>query len=265
MPDGTYVIGRSTDCDIHVDNPHVSRQHARVTIRGPRLVIEDLSSRNGVFVGSHKVQGRFEVEGDAEINVAGEIIDLRGEGSPPGDERPGEVTGVHDSDRRRDENATQSAEHDEDWDDEEESTLNTDGFALLSGVVDKMLALGRGEDAERLVAGHLATLLTQATSGVAISAEGCEKAARYATKLGSAMQKGAWIDYVFDLYLAARLVIPVGVVDELYAVTRRAKNLDRRRIRAYIEYLEARSTGLTPPERFALQRIEGLERLAAHI
>ncbi len=42
---GTLVLGRSTKCDVQVDDPLASRQHARLYI-GPELEIEDLNSVN---------------------------------------------------------------------------------------------------------------------------------------------------------------------------------------------------------------------------
>jgi DNA-binding NtrC family response regulator len=42
---GTIVVGRSTKCDVQVDDPLASRQHARLHL-GSRLEIEDLHSAN---------------------------------------------------------------------------------------------------------------------------------------------------------------------------------------------------------------------------
>ena len=45
-----YTIGRGEDCDIVLDQPAVSRHHARVYYYNDRYVIEDSGSRNGVFL-----------------------------------------------------------------------------------------------------------------------------------------------------------------------------------------------------------------------
>jgi len=52
---GTYTIGRSPDCDIHIETPLISRSHARLTINERECVIEDLGSSNGTFVGGEKI------------------------------------------------------------------------------------------------------------------------------------------------------------------------------------------------------------------
>ncbi|MFM1920075.1 MAG: hypothetical protein RLZZ303_1709 [Candidatus Hydrogenedentota bacterium] len=55
VPEAGLLIGRSDDCDIALpQDPAVSRHHARVFPKGDQLAVEDLGSRNGVFVGSEK-------------------------------------------------------------------------------------------------------------------------------------------------------------------------------------------------------------------
>ena len=56
-PAGTWVIGRSEGCDLVIDDPTVSKRHARVTVSGggKRLVIGDLGSRNGTVVAGRPV------------------------------------------------------------------------------------------------------------------------------------------------------------------------------------------------------------------
>jgi hypothetical protein len=50
LPLGSTVIGRSLDCNLTIEDPLVSRQHARIVIDDEGGVVEDLSSRNGVRV-----------------------------------------------------------------------------------------------------------------------------------------------------------------------------------------------------------------------
>jgi two-component system, cell cycle response regulator len=49
------VIGRSTECDLPVDDEAVSRQHARVDREGSEYVLHDLGSTNGLFVDNARV------------------------------------------------------------------------------------------------------------------------------------------------------------------------------------------------------------------
>jgi two-component system, NtrC family, response regulator AtoC len=45
---GVVTIGRGADCDIRLDDPSISRKHARLYL--PSLEVEDLESRNGSFL-----------------------------------------------------------------------------------------------------------------------------------------------------------------------------------------------------------------------
>ena len=52
---GPVVIGRSPSSDIVIDEPYVSSTHARLTLQGPALVLEDLGSTNGTLVNGHVI------------------------------------------------------------------------------------------------------------------------------------------------------------------------------------------------------------------
>jgi sigma-B regulation protein RsbU (phosphoserine phosphatase) len=54
--DGT-IIGRSELCDVVLESPDISREHARI-FRDPfgRWIIEDLGSSNGIFINGKRVQ-----------------------------------------------------------------------------------------------------------------------------------------------------------------------------------------------------------------
>src|SRR3569623_820162 len=49
LPGAEMVIGRSTSCDVHLDDPMASRRHARLYL-GESAVVEDLGSANGTRV-----------------------------------------------------------------------------------------------------------------------------------------------------------------------------------------------------------------------
>ena len=50
-----YYIGRDPANDIVVDDPEVSRRHARIYLQGQYFVVEDMGSRNGVIVNGEKI------------------------------------------------------------------------------------------------------------------------------------------------------------------------------------------------------------------
>ena len=55
LDDGSYVIGRHSDCALRVADGRLSRHHARLTLAGDRAQILDLNSRNGVYVDDEQL------------------------------------------------------------------------------------------------------------------------------------------------------------------------------------------------------------------
>jgi Inner membrane component of T3SS, cytoplasmic domain/Domain of unknown function (DUF4389) len=54
--EGTITIGRSSTCDVILeDDPQVSGLHARLTLAGNQVRIDDAGSTNGILVGGEKV------------------------------------------------------------------------------------------------------------------------------------------------------------------------------------------------------------------
>jgi predicted RNase H-like nuclease (RuvC/YqgF family) len=60
----TITVGRGPQCDLQIVTHFVSREHARLTMSGGATLIEDLGSRNGVFVNSVRVDRRRLQQGD---------------------------------------------------------------------------------------------------------------------------------------------------------------------------------------------------------
>lgn len=54
------LVGRHLDCDVVLDDPTVSRRHARLVFRHERWVLQDLASTNGTRVNGRRV-GRCEL------------------------------------------------------------------------------------------------------------------------------------------------------------------------------------------------------------
>ena len=58
------TVGRAAHCDLQVLTHFVSREHARISLAGDTAVIEDLGSRNGIFVNSVRVERQELRHGD---------------------------------------------------------------------------------------------------------------------------------------------------------------------------------------------------------
>jgi len=52
----SIMVGRDRTCSIVLSHPAVSRRHARITLSGTQVVLEDLKSANGTYVNNTRVE-----------------------------------------------------------------------------------------------------------------------------------------------------------------------------------------------------------------
>ena len=70
IPASGAVVGRSSSCDVVLNDADVSRQHARISFEEDSgWVIEDLGSTNGVVVNGGRVDGRLRLSVGDQITL----------------------------------------------------------------------------------------------------------------------------------------------------------------------------------------------------
>jgi pSer/pThr/pTyr-binding forkhead associated (FHA) protein len=74
-PEKQIIVGRSSELDMVLVEDMVSRKHAKITVTGGKVTIEDLGSTNGTFVNGEKVKQARLKEGD-RILVGTSILKL---------------------------------------------------------------------------------------------------------------------------------------------------------------------------------------------
>jgi hypothetical protein len=243
---GTLLIGRSSGCHIVLEDSMVSRRHAELIVTEDSLTVKDLGSVNGLYVNARRLEGSQRLkEGDTlQIGQHEFIVRSAVHEVPPVSSNRFLAETLHGD-------SAQS----------EDQTHVGDVFDVLGSVADKVLALDRGEEAERILSGVLQSILREVKDGREVSLQLAERAAGYAVRIAYATSRPGWLDYVVDLYAALRRVLPAKIVDQLYDVVRRARGMNVNALRAYVALLEESHTSLGPAERFVLQRIAGLERV----
>jgi pSer/pThr/pTyr-binding forkhead associated (FHA) protein len=266
LPPGQFVIGRSTDCQLSLDDPLVSRRHARLLVSPDAVHVEDMGSRNGVLVNGDRIEGRQKLADGFVVTIGTQELTLIDERSQR------KVDPLMHTNPHITNSATvtlaaipvvayrNSSQPPPPVD---ENSKKADAFRLLGGVAEKALALGRAEEAERILTSLLEQVLKWAKQGRELQPEIAQQAGHYAARLGGATGKGSWVDYVIELYTLQDRILPAPIVDELYSVLRKVNAVNLQFFRNYLELLQGRSGELGPAERFLLQRIAGLEKLAA--
>ncbi len=275
LSEGQFAVGRNATCQLSLDDPLVSRRHALLTVTGDGVTIEDLSSRNGVLVNGKRIGGRVDIQvGDRILIGAQELTLLQGKAVTSRDHQttsgaakmtlpkleaalriPSELPGAAAAPGPAPEGSSSEIDP--------SMVRRADAFKLLGGVAEKALAMGRAVEAERLLASPLADVIEASRAGRKLPAGLVDQAAKFSSKLATATSKGAWADYVIELYAAQGRPCPASVIDELYIAMRKVATVDVNRLRDYLAQLRARLSSFGPAERFLFQRLEGLERLAA--
>jgi hypothetical protein len=283
VPEGQFAIGRSSECQLSLDDPLVSRRHAVLVVRADTVEVEDLGSRNGVLVNGVRVEkptrlvdGDVLTVGQQQLTIAG----AKAGPAPPSSRRRASSQGMP---RVADtlvsiEDVSRDEEDDAGTTDDEtrfhlSPQFRTDqpdkrvhALSLIGSVADKALALGHPDEAERLLRRPLESLLDRVkTNPEAVELRNgtvVARAADLAVRLASGTESARWVHYLFELYGARSEPLPQAVVDPLYEIVRKVR-IDLRVLREYVEALHASPRELGPSERFLVSRIEGLERVAA--
>ena len=270
LPIGDFVIGRGPECQLAVDDPLVSRKHAVLRVSAAGVLAQDLGSRNGVLINGVKLDGSRDIVPGDKIRIGNQEIvvyktdDARTISYADEEQRRAMQTigGMHVADIHA---SIEAAAMDSKASPDgrmaaSETARRFQSVRLLCGVADKALALGRADEAERILASLLQAILKKTKEGSRPKGGVAEYAALYGARLAAATTKGSWVDYVFDLYMSIDAPLPPAVIDELFTVVRKAKNYDIKLIRAYVAAMQKLAPQLGPADRFLVQRIEGLER-----
>jgi pSer/pThr/pTyr-binding forkhead associated (FHA) protein len=248
---GTLVVGRSSSCHLVLEDSMVSRRHAELIVGEDALTVRDLGSVNGIYVNARRVEGSQRMKEGDTLQVGQREFILRSvarDVAPTGYERQMAET-LHGESSLADNPPS------------EDQTHVGDVFDVLGSVADKVLAMDRGDEAERILSGVLQSILRDAKEGREITPQIAERAASYAVRIAGATSRANWLDYVVELYTVLRRILPAKIVDQLYDVVRKARGMHVTALRAYVAVLEEQQSAFGPAERFVLQRIAGLERV----
>lgn len=282
MPLGDFVIGRSSDCSLAVDDPLVSRRHAVLRVTANGVVAEDLGSRNGISVNGERTVGPQKLKHQDRVTIGSQELVLLEVGLRDRDRRPtglmvicaacrlpvspedsrcphcGAVTPSESGGRQTMELAQAPllspvvAEED---------TRRISAFQLLAGIADKALALGRPDDAERILANLLGEFLQKAQAGRPAAEDSTRDAVRYALRLADLTAKARWVDWVFQIHQTTDRLMSAETIDSLYALVRKVKHPGGRVISDYVQAMQKKADNFSPREKFVFQRLAGLERV----
>jgi len=227
------VIGRSPECQITIEDPLVSRQHARIFIDAQGARVVDLGSRNGVRINGNLIRGEAQLrhndrlrlgtqdlvflvidEGAARLTRStGFMTHCRGCSRPfPGESQTcphcGEPS-VGDTDSNTYETITgvpgqqgQAA-----W-----------TFQLLGEVIERALSTGRKSEAERMMQRAAREVEERTRAGMKLEAKHLIKVSVFALRLARAKGHPQWAEWALTLHREHDTMPAAEVLDQLEAL-----------------------------------------------
>lgn len=216
LPQGETLIGRSTACHITLEDPLVSRTHARITVEPERALVEDLGSRNGLLVNGERVQAPTELFDGARIRVGTQEFVLGRVAESQTARKIGQDTGFlchcascglpypnkmsecpscGSTERFEEDTLSGSLPSREAW------TLD-----LVVETVRKAKQLGRWADVERLLRRASDTVEHLLGSGEPVEGEQLEVLADAAVGLSVSLGEAEWARWVLGVYASLGLV-----------------------------------------------------------
>jgi pSer/pThr/pTyr-binding forkhead associated (FHA) protein len=244
---GSLSIGRNPACDICLDDPLVSRSHARLLVLGDGSVaVEDLHSANGVYVNGVRLgrnsqrlrEGDRLLIGTAELGVFGARHSLGVSRNAGG------VVNTAPMGPEGDAPATDRA----------------DGMQMVARLAERLNRAGNAAEAVRVLSGHLNKVLLGASAGLAVPPALLDDASRQALELFRWTYNAAWLDYVIELHLTAQELPSEAILAALEAAfgTPNGAQFDADLLRYFVESLERARPALNLSEearRLRLQRL----------
>lgn len=262
LPEGFFTIGRSSTCDLAVDDGMVSRRHLSFRVAREQLLVEDLGSRNGVLVNGLRLTRPTEVHAGDCIQIGSQefrVLVLDSQGDPDAGPRTGLQEGVGRglaSGRRVDPSGVPPEP-------ETGDTTAASIHSLLVAVADKAMNLENPEDGARVVDNLLRSLWGAIARGVPPAEEHLRNTTRFLLNLADKTGQGGWLDKLFELHGACGRVLDDTTLERLHDVVRRIKYSSPTALRGYLDVLRRRQQTMNANERFRLSRLESLLRLVA--
>jgi FHA domain len=273
LPRGITLIGRSLDCHVTIEDPLVSRQHARVVIEDDRARVEDLESRNGVKVNGATIKEPTSLKDGDRLRIGTQdLVFCRVD---PVGAAHAKTTGVlrlcancrlpYPREMLQCPNCAATEQTDE------ETLSGAHGgekqtawsLQLLTEALDKALTLGRDQDAERIIRRATAQMDELIAAGALLTNEQIEGLTRAAARASVAARDSTWAVWVPNVYRRLDRVPSPAMIDTIVALSDAFAPAMSEPVSLLAEYLRANARAATPADADGLARIERLSRRLA--
>lgn len=245
---GSLLVGRLTECDIVIDEALVSRMHARVCVTSEGVTLEDLHSTNGVYVNGARIVHAVTLNvGDRALVGTQELAfdEIRTDPAPPPSSPPppssGNVIGDPPTKAGPQPHPLPIP-----------VTARAEALELLGTLARRLANEHKADQAPRMLGPHLKGILRGAHSGLVVPDALSTLASEYAIDLAHWTSDTRWLDYVVELHLVTKRLLPKSVLGALQRTERWVGLMDRPLLEYYIASFASRSKDLTDSEKATL-------------
>lgn len=271
---GVFIIGRTTSSDLALDDPKVSRQHARLTIEEDAIFIDDLESKNGTVVDSEKLVGRRQLGHLSTIRIGDQWLSIfdtaETENLRPSSRRCPACDAENELEAKecascklplaRSRNAARTIEISLTGGPDHTIDELPSKLAIIRPLAEKAIALGKIDEADRFLRSALETLLEEARQRE-IPEDNFEFGVESALKLIGGARWQEWIAWLFELHASQRRVMKIDRVELLQQKASERGYSNVRPLEGYLKTLAQSGRSYTPSERFAVNRLESFLRM----
>ncbi len=286
---GEFAIGRSSSCNLALADGLVSRKHAVFHVGPDAVVVEDLGSRNGVAVNGVRIRAPRRLAHMDRVYIGSqELVMIDAARLREGNKETADYVvcatcgAINGSAKRRCgecgrrlssaagetlvNSSVDSSSHA--WGAEDTRTARA--LDVIAGIASKAIAMGRFEEAERILLPHLDNILERALAHRRLSDSDKDNpdvlfagATSYALQLAQGLKGTKWIDWVFRIHTATGRLMEAETIESLHNLVRHNNYSTPQFLRAYLRVVHTHAGDYGASERFLLRRLEGLEQVVS--
>jgi len=264
LPDTEFMVGRSLQCDLSLDDELVSRRHAMFRVDDSGVSVEDLQSCNGVLVNGDRIVGKVPLRAGDRITIGSQEFVLIDTGAPvavsrerirtlPGT-RPVKLGG-------EDETALRVPDADELQQDLDTRSLAS-VFALVGAVAERALGAGHLAEAERIVTNLISGIQHAQGRGRPASDDDFHRAIECSLDLAARLPNTEWLERVFELHESRGVLPSDRTLDAVRDVVAAHGYASRERFEGFAGSLRRRAEFLGPSAPSVLRKLDEIHKLA---
>lgn len=271
-PEGEFLIGRSTECHLVLEDPSVSRVHAAIVKDGDILRAVDKGSRNGVRVNKKPVKGSCVLQHGDQVIIGHQVIRIVCTDREEKPERTMAIQQCPSCGRWLSGNSAKcsgcGASIKPLSEQGEDDTMNVTAvgrppISMVLELAAKSIQVGRLDDAERILDNATSSLLARIAEGDPPKESELNEISAVILSRAKASKAPREISRLFSIHHAAKKLMSRDVVEQLYDIVRNVGYLSCPDMVRYLKFLDANESAFNPGERFVHRRLQGLVKLCS--